>query len=196
MKFNKRPRYPFRDTARKRSFIPIKNRREQEKLPLFAELIAESQNHDVDAIMADRADRWGAAEARERSERAKKWIDLRRHLRLLPDRERLAFLAYYYRVRFPLDPGYLHSVLHDFLRGRYLMVGGAVVAKSHLDFLADRAAEIAAMPEEELLRRIQSPYADERYRDELRLERSRRFQLQSTTSRAQPHPTSISGGTL
>lgn len=158
MRFHKRHRHPFTDTSRKRSFIPIKHRREQEKFPLFAAEIAESQR-PVDEIMADRAIRWERAEKEARSRHARAWINYRRALRMLPAHERHAWLEYYYRVRFPLDPGYMHATLNDFLRGRYVMIDGKVFSQSGLDAEAARAAKVRGMTEEELLRAMQSPYA-------------------------------------
>lgn len=173
MKFKRHERIPFRDTSRKRAFVAIKHRREQEKFPLFSAEIAESQQ-DVDTIMADRAVRWTKAEAELRHERAVKWVQVRRYLKLLPDAQRHAFLEYYYRVRFPLDPGYMQSVLRTFLDGRLVYVDGVVKSKAELDFKAERSAKISRMTEEELLRAIQSPYASGDYLDELRAERQRR----------------------
>lgn len=173
MKFTKKGRHPFTDTARKRSYILIRQRKEREKFPLFADEIAEGQRSQ-DEEMADRAVRWARAEAETRSGYARQWIIVRRMLKLLPDHERHAFLRYYYRVQFPLDGGYMRSVLRTFLDGRLVMVDGEVVAQSHLDFLAARARRVLEMDDAELLRRIQSPYATGDYLDQLRAERARR----------------------
>lgn len=176
MKFKRWPRHPFTDTSRKRSYVAIRHRREQEKFPLFAAEIAEGQP-DVDTVMRNRAERWVIAEAEERAKRARDWVAVRRWLKLLPDSERLAFLEYYYRVRYPLDGAYMRSVLADFCRGRLVMVDGRVMSQAELNFLAERRENILAMTDDELLLRMQSPYCVESYLDELRAERARRQRL-------------------
>ena len=173
MKFKKQERFPFRDTGRKRSYVLIRQRKEREKLPLFADEIAESQP-SVEDTMADRARRWTIAEAANRKERARQWIIVRRRLKLLPDHERQAFLRHYYRVRYPLDPGYMGATVYCFIMGRLVMHNGEVEEQAHLDFLSARATKIATMPDDELLRRMQNPYAFGEYLDLLRAERARR----------------------
>lgn len=176
MKFHKTGRFPFKDTPRKRSYILIRQRKEREKFPLFADEIGESQRTQ-DEEMEDRAVRWAIAEAETRSKRARDWIVVRRMLKLLPDHERCAFLEYYYRVRFPLDGSYMRCVLADGLRGGLVMVDGKVRSRSDLNAQAERDAKIKAMTEEELLRAMQSPYALPAYLERLRAERARRAAL-------------------
>lgn len=176
MKFHPQRRIPFNDTARKRSYVLIRQRKEREALPLFSDAIAETQP-SVDDTMADRARRWSIAEAEHRASRARDWIMIRRALKLLPDYERHAFLRYYYRVQYPLNGGYMRTVLHMFLDGRLVMHNGEIESQHHLDWLANRSRRIRDKTDEELLRSIQSPYALPDYLDELRAERQRRASL-------------------
>ncbi|WP_343609306.1 hypothetical protein [Novosphingobium sp.] len=173
MKVAKYPRHPFNDTQRKRSFVGIKHKREQEKFPLFAAEIAAAQR-GVDTIMQERAENWTQRQIESRAKRAMEWIKARWMLKLLPDHERKAFEAYYQRTRYPMDPGYVRTVLRMFLDGRLLMFEGRVECQAHLDFLADRAERIRLMSDDELLSRMQNRYCSGAYLDELRAERARR----------------------
>jgi hypothetical protein len=172
MKFFHRPRFPFKDTPRVRAAIPRRQQRERDSLPLFAPLIAETQG-SIDEVMAEREVNWKRTQATQRHKRACDWINARRILKLMPDHERHAFLEYYYRTRYPLDPGYMLGVLRMALDGRLVMHEGRVESASHLAWMRDRDAKVAAMSNEELDRQIQQTPFDG-WREVLRAERARR----------------------
>lgn len=117
MRFERTGHYEFRDTARKRQAFERKNRKEQERYPLFAELIA-SEQHDVDTEMEMRRVGWDRRQVSERARRASDWIRARAKLATYPDDERRELLAYWQRCGWPATPAYLLSMMHMHDTGR------------------------------------------------------------------------------
>lgn len=77
MRFDKTPRHPFEDTARKRAHVLRKQAAERDAYPLFVDHVA-AQQPSVDKVMADRADRWSRSDQRMRDLQALQWRRVRR----------------------------------------------------------------------------------------------------------------------
>jgi len=114
VRFQRLQRYPFVDTPRKRAAYKVKCRREQEALPLFAELIAEEQD-DVEAVMKRRREAWEAQQVEARAHRAAKWREARATLRGHIDGP--AILARWQSLSIPADPPYLLTLILSWDRG-------------------------------------------------------------------------------
>jgi len=114
MRFDRAGHYEFRDTERKRQAFARKNRKEQERYPLFAEQIAAEQ-HDVDTEMTMRRVGWERREVSERARRARDWIRARAKLATYPDGVRRELRAYWNRCGWPGTATYLLTMMrmHD-----------------------------------------------------------------------------------
>ena len=118
MRFRRWPRVePYVDTSRKRAAFHRSQRQKREKLPLFAELIAETQ-HDVDTEMARRAVWWPAQQQEGRDRRAAEWRRARARLFARGGNVRARLTELWRTCPYPADPVYLHGLLTDFDRGR------------------------------------------------------------------------------
>jgi len=103
MKFKPRPRYgSFVETDRKRTAVLRAQKRERDRLPLFAADIARSQP-TVDEIMLNRALAWALDEQAERDRLARCWRIIRRDIAALPQRQRRAIAEMAARYGGPLD---------------------------------------------------------------------------------------------
>lgn len=111
MRFNKMSKYEFNDTQRKRMAYARKQKKEQERYPLFADEIA-AQQIDVDTEMAQRKTRWSKQEVNDRARRSFDWRRARAKLAGYPIPERVQLRAYWQRCGWPGDPTYLLSMLH------------------------------------------------------------------------------------
>jgi len=124
MRFTRRPRCEYTVTDRKRAAAVRLQRRQREKLPLLAPLIAQAQP-SIDAVMTARVENWIGWEQNNRDRRASQW---RRGRSLLDQHEpatRRSLLAYWNGHRWlPGDPMYLLDLLHGFGRGRYVIDDG------------------------------------------------------------------------
>lgn len=94
MRFTKRQRHPFTDTARKRAAVLARQRKDRDKLPLFADEIATTQK-SVDDVMTARDKHWIRREIETRQAEADKWRAVRRRIAAMPDHERKLFLTYW-----------------------------------------------------------------------------------------------------
>lgn len=108
---------PFNDTSRKRAAFARSQRLQREKLPLFADLIAEAQ-HDVDTEMARRAIWWPEQQQAGRDARAAEWRRARARLFAHGGSVRARLAELWRTCPYPADPVYLHGLLTDFDRGR------------------------------------------------------------------------------
>ena len=117
MRHKRWPRHPFTDTSRKRAALRRKQRLEREALPLLADLVAEAQPSEDD-VMRARADQWTAQEARDRSRRARKWLEARARLAALSSIERAVLRRAWDCAPYPADPVYLLDFLHSYSTGR------------------------------------------------------------------------------
>lgn len=112
MRFHRQPRHEFEDTPRKRAAVLVSQRKARQRLPLFGELIAETQA-PVDVVMEERALSHAAQGQRNRDHRAGKWREARRRLAGYGDNIRPVLLAYWNEHRWlPGDPVYLLDMLH------------------------------------------------------------------------------------
>ncbi len=124
MRFTRRPRCEYTVTGRKRAAAVRLQRRQRDKLPLLAPLIAEIQP-PIDEVMTTRVANWITWEQADRDRRAALW----RKARALLDRHepatRRALLDYWNGHRWlPGDPSYLLDLLHGFETGRMVIDDG------------------------------------------------------------------------
>lgn len=173
MRHTQGPRYKFEETPRKRAAVLVRQRKDRDKLPLFGELIRETQL-SVDETMERRRDNWANSVARNRAERASQWLSARARLNQLPEPGRTAFLTYWNTSRYPGDPSYLHTVLRMFEDGRLVLHEGRIRMQSDLDWQNQRDAEIRAMTDAELDHMIQT-HISLQFVDLGRAERQRRI---------------------
>lgn len=112
MRFKKRERHPVRElTPRMASAYARSCKRKQEKLPLFAEIIAEAQpSWETESARRRSAnERW---DQKARDDRAAKWRAVRKRLFALPPHARKAVLDRYNASRwYPREPGFLTSTI-------------------------------------------------------------------------------------
>ena len=120
MRFKRSPRHAFTDTVRKRAALARNQFREQDRLPLLSELIAESQP-TANQIMAERQRLWEEQEIRDRRRRADQWLHARARLRQLTRREARLLRAAWNRAPYPADPVYLHDFLTRYERGQFTL---------------------------------------------------------------------------
>lgn len=127
MRFKRYSRMEYNVTNRKRAALERKHRREQQAVPLLAELIVEQQP-TVDAVMADRVRQWDAIERQRRDTRAADWRRARSQLASLPTELKSAMLQYWNDHRWlPGDPSYLADAIHRLRTGRLVFVDGRIV---------------------------------------------------------------------
>lgn len=118
MRFKRWPRVEgYAETPRKRAAFMRSQRQKCEKLPLFAELIRETQ-HDVDTEMARRHESWPRAQQRNRDQRAAKWREARRRLWSHGDNMRQLLRSLWRECPYPADPAYLLDLFHQIDVGR------------------------------------------------------------------------------
>ncbi|WP_279483571.1 hypothetical protein [Aureimonas sp. SK2] len=118
MRFNRWRRVEgYVETSRKRAAFERSQRLKREKLPLFAELIRETQ-HDVDTEMARRHKSWPIAQQQGRDARAAKWREARRRLWSHGHNMRQLLRALWRECPYPADPTYLLDLFHQIDVGR------------------------------------------------------------------------------
>ena len=111
-------------TDRKRAAAVRLQRRQRDKLPLLAPLIAEAQP-PIDVVMTARVAHWLHWEQDDRDRRAARWREARSILDRHDPFVRRALLGYWNGHKWlPGDPAYLLDLLHGFERSRYLIEGG------------------------------------------------------------------------
>ncbi len=119
MRFTRRPRCPYTVTDRKRAAAVRLQRRQRDKLPLLAPLIAQAQP-SIDAVMDARVASWITSEQQSRDHRAASWRRARAIFGGHEPAVRRALLDYWNGHRWlPGDPAYLLDLLHGFATGRY-----------------------------------------------------------------------------
>lgn len=113
-------------TGRKRAAAVRLQRRQRDKLPLLAPLIAEAQP-GIDEVMATRVAHWTEWEQQDRDRRAAKWRGARAVLDRHEPATRRALLVYWNDHKWlPGDPCYLLDLLHGFGKGRLLIEDGRI----------------------------------------------------------------------
>ncbi len=105
------------DTSRKRAGFARSQRLQREKLPLFADLVGETQHH-VGTEMARRAIWWPEQQQEGRDRRAAEWRRARARLGAHGNNVRARLTELWRSCPYPADPVYLHGLLTDFDRGR------------------------------------------------------------------------------
>lgn len=156
MRFTKRERHHFTDTARKRAAVLVRQRKDRDKLPLFANEIAATQK-SVDEVMIARHEHWIRREIETRQAEADRWRAVRKRIAAMPDHERRLFLTYWNGHRwFPGTASYLATVLHCYEVGRLVEHEGKLVDASTLEWERKRDEKIRAMSDQELDSMIQS----------------------------------------
>jgi len=124
MRFTRRPRCGYTVTDRKRAAAVRLQRRQRDKLPLLAPLIAQAQP-SIDAVMTARVANWIEWEQNDRDRRAASWRKARRALDGHKAGVRRALLDYWNGHRWlPGDPAYLLDLLRGFETGRYVIEDG------------------------------------------------------------------------
>lgn len=145
----------YEATSRKRSAVLIRQRKDREKLPLFGELIRETQA-DPDDVLRDRAASIMRNQIENRQRAAADWLRGRSAMRALPEPERGAFLRYWNRLKSPATGTYLLSYLNMLATGRLVMEGGEIDSREDVAWRAKSLAKIAAMSEADLEKMIQT----------------------------------------
>jgi len=126
MRFAHRPRCEYAVTDRKRAAAVRLQRRQRDKLPLLARLIAETQP-PIEVVMATRVATWITSEQQDRDRRATLWHRARCVLDRHEPTSRRVLLEYWNGHRWlPGDPMYLLDLLHGFSRGRYIIEDGTL----------------------------------------------------------------------
>lgn len=171
MRFAPHPRpTEYEATPRKRSAVLIRQRKDRDKLPLFGELIRETQP-DPDQVLRDRAASILANQIDKRQRAADAWRRGRAAMRALPEPERGAFLRYWNRLKSPANGTYLLTYLNMLATGRLIMDEGEIDSRADVEWRRGCLAKIAAMTDAELAHMIQthiSPLFVEWGRDERR----------------------------
>ena len=187
MRFKRAPRVEgYKETPRKRAAVLVSQRHQREKLPLCAELIAETQP-TVDEVIAHRHRVWPIAEQKRRDELARKWREARRRLNELPEPARSAMLRYWNNHRWlpAADPTYLSGEIHGYLTGRLVLHDGEIISAHHLEWQTKTKARIAAMTDAELDHMIQT-HISPLFAEWGREERQRRFAARAAIDPPQP----------
>jgi hypothetical protein len=118
MRFRRWPRVTaFEATPLKRAGLARSQRRQRDKLPLLADLIAETQP-SADDEMARRAEHWPKLQQKERDERAKQWRRARQRLFKYEQPLCATIQAIWRGCPYPADPVYLLDLLHQIDMGK------------------------------------------------------------------------------
>jgi hypothetical protein len=118
MRFKRWPRVEtYNETPRKRAAIVVSQRRQRDKLPLLADLIAAEQP-TIDAVIEGRQQSWPRWQQQTRDQRAAKWREARRELASYPLISRHAIRRLWNKAPYPADPNYLADFLLQIKRGK------------------------------------------------------------------------------
>lgn len=111
------PRTEFEDTPRKRAALLRNQRKQRDKFPLLAEIIAEEQP-DADTVMNRRSHQWRHDDDQTRQRRADAWRRARTRLFAYDPLRLHEFLTLWRSSPYPADPGYLLDFLDALEKGR------------------------------------------------------------------------------
>jgi hypothetical protein len=126
MRFTRRPRCDYTVTDRKRAAALRLQRRQRDRLPLLAPLIAETQP-SIDEVMNARVSHWLVTTQRDRDRQAASWRRARRAIEEHEPALRRALLTYWNSHRWlPGDPSYLLDMLHGYETGRLVFDDGQI----------------------------------------------------------------------
>lgn len=156
MRFAPLPRpTEYEPTPRKRAAVLVRQRKDREKLPLFGELIRETQA-DPDDVLRDRAAMILRNQVDARQRAADAWKRGRAAMRALPEPERSAFLRYWNRLKSPATGTYLLTYINMLATGRLIMDEGEIDSRAEVEWRRGALAKIAAMSDAELDSMIQT----------------------------------------
>jgi hypothetical protein len=118
MRFKRWPRVEaYRESSRTRSAVALSQRRQRDKLPLLAGLIAAEQL-SIEAVIAERHQTWPKWQQEKRDVRAASWRQARRQLAAYSLIARHAIRRLWDDAPYPGDPSYLSDFLLQIERGR------------------------------------------------------------------------------
>jgi hypothetical protein len=118
MRFKRWPRVEaFQETSRTRAAVALSQRRQRDRLPLLADLIAAEQP-SIEAVIEERHQAWPQWQQEKRDDRASKWREARRQLAAYPLIMRHAIRRLWNDAPYPGDPSYLSDFLLQIERGR------------------------------------------------------------------------------
>ncbi len=109
-------------TPRRISSVKRKFKREQERLPLFAEIIAEEQPSPEQHLI-EFEQRYSLAEQERRNSTAKSWRRARKIIKAMPDAVKADFYARHHKSSAPKTAWYVLAMLHTFYRPYYDLHG-------------------------------------------------------------------------
>ena len=118
MRFKRWPRVePYRETGRTRAAVALSQRRQRDRLPLLADLIAADQP-SIEAVIEERHQSWPKWQQETRDYRAARWREARRELQAYSLITRHAIRRLWIDAPYPADPNYLSDFLLQIERGR------------------------------------------------------------------------------
>jgi hypothetical protein len=118
MRFKRWPRVEaFQETSRTRAAIALSQRRQRDRLPLLADLIAAEQP-SIEAVIEERHQAWPKWQQEKRDDRAARWREARRQLATYALITRHAIRRLWNDAPYPGDPSYLGDFLLQIERGR------------------------------------------------------------------------------
>jgi len=118
MRFKRWPRVEaFQETSRTRAAVALSQRRQRDRLPLLAELIAAAQP-SIEAVIEERHQAWPKWQQEKRDDRVSQWREARRQLAAFPLIMRHAIRRLCNDAPYPGDPSYLGDFLLQIERGR------------------------------------------------------------------------------
>ena len=118
MRFKRWPRVEaYLESSRTRSAVALSQRRQRDKLPLLADLIAAEQP-SIEAVIEERHRSWPKWQQEKRDLRAESWRKARRQLAAYSLITRHAIRRLWNDAPYPGDPSYLSDFLLQIERGR------------------------------------------------------------------------------
>jgi hypothetical protein len=119
MRFKRWPRVEaYQETSRTRAAVALSQRRQRDRLPLLANLIAAEQP-SIDAVIEERHQSWPKWQQETRDYRAARWRKARRELQAYSLITRHAIRQLWNDAPYPADPNYLSDFLLQIERGRF-----------------------------------------------------------------------------
>jgi hypothetical protein len=119
MRFKRWPRVEaYQESARTRAAVALSQRRQRDRLPLLANLIAAEQP-SIDAVIEERHQSWPKWQQETRDYRAARWREARRELQAYSLITRHAIRRLWNDAPYPADPNYLSDFLLQIERGRF-----------------------------------------------------------------------------
>ena len=118
MRFKRWPRVEaYQETSRTRAAVALSQRRQRDRLPLLADLIATEQP-SIEAVIEERHQAWPKWQQEKRDDRAARWREARRQLATYALITRHAIRRLWNDAPYPGDPSYLGDFLLQIERGR------------------------------------------------------------------------------